>query len=247
MRTRIFGEDGTGEGERRDELRVFRRQLLLGAGAATLGAACGPAGDFDSEEPIESVELPLPNYTGVPSWSWTTISNFYTFVRDVRWLRMDGGGSFNRRISWLYPDGGCEARAQIICHRAQISLLATPYKAYVAGLLRFTTNNAAPGWSSVTWGFHIAPIVKSSGTGNIWVIDPSISTAGPLTMTSWLSRINGGINGVVVNPPSFYGPGSGNNDDCWDEMEGEYLRLEWDRQVALGRDPRQVLGDNPPW
>jgi hypothetical protein len=48
--------------------------------------------------------------------------------------------------------------------------------------------------------------------------------------------------------PSYWGPlGHGNIDTALEQMESEYLRLEWDRQVALGRDPRQVLGDNPPW
>jgi hypothetical protein len=247
MRTRTFEIVTKGNLERSDELRILRRQLLLGAGAAALGAACGAAGDADAEEPIDALELPAPNYTGVPSWSWSTITAFFTFVRDVSWLKMDGDRYTSRRVSWLYPDGGCDSRAEIICHRAGISLLARPYKAYAWGALKFTTNNAPPGKTSVNWGFHIAPIVKSSGTGNVWVIDPSTNTAGPLTMSNWLGKFKGNIDSVVVNDPSFYGPLGGSNDDAFDEMEEEYLRLEWDRQVALGRDPRQVLGDDPPW
>jgi len=232
-----------------DEQRLLRRQLLLGAGAATLGAACGPADEFDSEESIDTVQQPAPNYTGVPSWSWQTINNFFTQVRDIRWLR-ENGYTFPRRISWLYPDGGCEARAEIICNRAQISFLTRPYKIYVMGVLRFTTPYAAPGWTNVTWPWHIAPIVKNSSSGNPFVLDPSIRPAGPLTPQNWVNHFGGDINNAVVVPSTFWGPGGGSGnitDRAYDEMEGTYLRLERMRLEALGLNPTQLLGDNPPW
>jgi hypothetical protein len=247
MGSRILGSGMAREGEAGAEQRVARRQLLLGAGAATLGAACGGADDHESEEPLDTIALAAADYSNVPSWTWTSITGFFEFVRDTRWLRMDGS-NFNRRVSWLYPDGGCEARAEIICHRAGITFRPKPYKLYAAGALKFTTNNAPPGKTFVTWGFHIAPVIKSSGTGNVYMLDPSIDPTRPLTVSSWLSKINGGANSIVVKPPTYWGPlGTGGIDRALDEMESDYLIEEWDRQVALGRDPRQVLGDYPPW
>jgi hypothetical protein len=248
MGSRIL-DSNLGRGrEAGDERRVIRRHLLLGAGAATLGAACGPAEEYEGEEPIDTVALAAADYSNVPSWTWTSITGFFAFVRDTRWLKMDGSPNFDRRVSWLYPDGGCEARAEIISHRAGITFRPKPYKLYAAGALRLTTNNAPPGRTYVTWGFHIAPVVKSSDSGNVYMLDPSVDPTRPLTVSTWLTRINGSANSVVVNPPSYWGPlGRGNIDTALDQMESEYLKLEWDRQVALGRDPRRVLGDNPPW
>jgi hypothetical protein len=217
-------------------------------GAAALGAACGPAGDIESEEPIESLELPAADYSNVPSWTWENISNCFAFARDVRWLKMDGDPNFSRRASWLYPDQGCEARAEIICYRAGLALLKKPYKAFVSGNLKVTTDNAPPGKTYVTWGYHIAPIVKSSATGNVWVLDPSVDAWMPLRIDTWLSRINGAAASVIVKDPRSWGAsGTATIDRAIEEMESTWLKKEWDRQVALGRDPKKVLGDSPPW
>src|SRR5690606_548091 len=99
------------------------------------------------------------DFSSVPSWPYSTIVNFFKFARDVRWLR----GRIMRRVSWLYPDAGCEARSEIIVHRAGLALLSKPYKILAISDLRVNTNNHPSG--HVNWGFHVAPVVKSSGSG----------------------------------------------------------------------------------
>jgi hypothetical protein len=232
-----------GDGKPRDERLVHRRQLIMGAGAATLGAACGPADDFDTDEPVDTLELSLPDFSNVPVWSPSSIQSFFAHVRDLRNLEWVAHPGFMRRISWLYPDGGCESRAEGICSAARRYGLPTPYKARVIGALRFYTNNAPPGQTYVSWGFHIAPIVRTV-LNLVYVLDPSIQPSSAPTMNVWLNLIRGNINGVQVGNGSAWPPLEG----TWiDEQQSNWLRREWFRQIALGRDPYQVLGNDPPW
>lgn len=72
----------------------------------------------------------------------------------------------------------------------------------------------------------------------------------PLSWSSWLSRLHPKpISAFAVAEPEVYGvfPGPGGIERALDDMTDIYLPLEWDRQIELGRDPFQVLGDNPPW
>lgn len=231
-----------------------RRSFLLGAGAA-LSTGCGEgaepweesfaiAGEAVTYAPAGSVD-----FSSVPSWPYQTILNFFAFARDVRWLRMDGAPNIYRRVSWLYPDNGCESRSEIICHRAQISLLTKPYKIFVVGRVAPDTPNHPNGY--VEWGFHVAPVVKSAGSGYPYVLDPALDPTRPLTFATWATRLKP-IASVVFAavPPSEYSllsGGPGGIEEALDEQETTYLSLEWERQVELDRNPNQVLFDNPPW
>jgi hypothetical protein len=177
-------------------------------------------------------------------------TSFFNWVRDVRWVEDQVNGWQLRRISWLDPDAGCEARAEVVVHRATQNFLTKPYKLFVTGDLNPLTGNHPDGF--VHWGVHLAPVVRRSGSGTAYLLDPALYSAGPLSWSSWRSRLRPGNFPVsyAVMDPSWYsplGPDKANAAYGYDELEYEYLPLEWDRQIELGRDPRDVLGDNPPW
>jgi hypothetical protein len=221
-----------------------------------LSAACGAADGAEAGEPIATgaegftwVRPENANFSRVPSWSKLTATDFFFMVRDERWLHQVGKPFFERRISWLYPDEGCEARAEIVCYRAKQSLLTKPYKLFANGRMRPKTTNHVD--RVVTWGVHVAPVVKNSATGTPYLFDPVLDPTRMLTYTSWLQLLRPeGPLVVAVEDPSKYSPlaqSPKDIDDALDEMQNIYLVEEWLRQRDLGRDPNQVLGDNPPW
>jgi hypothetical protein len=83
------------------------------------------------------------------------------------------------------------------------------------------------------------------------VLDPSIYTGGPLTPQNWVNHFGGNLNNAVVFPSTNWNTEAGSlpniTNKAYDEMEGEYLTLEWERLEALGLNPTQLLGNYPPW
>lgn len=119
------------------------------------------------------------------------------------------------------------------------------------GNLTVRTANAPSG--SVSWWYHVAPIVQVNGQK--YVLDPAIEPHGPLKLEDWLARMDTNINRleVAVCSSGSYSP----VDSCDHVSDGvepvamgdqqEFLSLEWTRQIELGRNPLDVLGPNPPW
>src|SRR5687768_3646664 len=148
-------------------LRFSRRESLLLGASAAVGTACSVGVDDEPSEPIGTSEQAFTfvpqadvNFSSVPSWTYSRIVSFFNWVRDVRWLEDQVNGWLLRRISWLYPDAGCEARSELVVQYASMNFLTKPYKLFVLGDLRPTTDNHPSG--SVRWGSHVAPVVRSS-------------------------------------------------------------------------------------
>lgn len=235
------------------------RTRLGGPGAKALAAAA--ANVFDSRTTVAGVASAPINWNNVPTWSDADIMAQFATQRDARYMTMSGD-SRQRRISWQYPDNGCFARAEQVNVRVTQAGKATPYKLFAfskyQGLVAHTTNSDS---GVVGWWYHVVPVVKNSA-GQAIVFDAALSPCRPLFWRDWLALMANdlafyddvaGGNGVTLASPTAYDPFSlvtgepSHAAQSLDEQVSQFLPLEWQRQIDLGRDPNVVLLDSPPW
>lgn len=197
------------------------------------------------------------NLSNVPAWSNSTIRAQFRKQRDTRFMYMKDDSSFLRRPSWLYPDDGCYARAELVSSGAGSDGLVKPKKLFsfprnVAQLI-VETDNHVDGF--VPWLYHVVPVVKSSSTGTVYVLDPAIDPSQPLQWQSWLLRQVPALSNANVSladanayfPDSPVSGGANRRPEALDVQQQWFLWLEGDRQNELGRVPDEVLGEKPPW
>jgi hypothetical protein len=87
------------------------------------------------------------------------------------------------------------------------------------------------------------------------VLDAAIDPTKPLPWKQWLLKQVPTLSAVKVTvaDSNAYTPyslayGSYNfNTFATLSQKYSFLKKEWDRQIELGRNPEQVLGNNPPW
>ena len=116
-----------------------------------------------------------------------------------------------------------------------------------------TTPNSPSG--SVYWWYHVVPVIRSAATGEVYVYDPAIDPSMLLPWEVWLLKQVPSLNDVQVTiadsnayvPSSPVSGGADPYSTAVSHLQTWYLNDEWTRQVQLGRDPTQVLGDSPPW
>lgn len=189
--------------------------------------------------------------SGMPEWSEAATTAAFEEMRELRFLYLPERPRFLRRISWLYPDDGCFARAAYAGKRAAARDLARPHKLFVFGDLSVRTRNAPGG--RAFWWYHVASIVSVAGLP--MVLDPAVEPLSPLPFEDWIRRLTREPRQALYAHCSPYSyahysicqdaPASAEADAPSDE--GEFLRLEWNRMIELGRDPSRILGDDPPW
>jgi hypothetical protein len=188
----------------------------------------------------------------IMSWpSRGELQSQFERVRDTRWIVDADHPSFLRRPSWMYPDDGCYARAAMANRMFAKWNQPVPNKIFAFGNLTVKTDNSAQG--SVSWWYHVAPIVKVEGEA--YVLDPSIEPERPLVLREWLNRMGQAPEQIEI---AVCGSGSYSPyDQCQRDTDGEetsalqdqkrFLSAEWFRLEELRRRPLEELGDNPPW
>lgn len=191
------------------------------------------------------------NLPDVTAWkSKTVMQERFEALRDERFITLSSNPDFPRRISWLYPKDGCFARAALLNRNAFRKYIPIPKKIFAFGNLRVKTQNVKRG--AVGWWYHVAPIVKVGRTK--YVLDPAINPDKPLPVKEWLSKMGKPEKiKVAICDTGTYSPG----DNCQKKTDGlelrahrtqkHYLMLEEREIKRLGRDPRKLLGENPPW
>ncbi len=186
------------------------------------------------------------------AWESTgTARKAFELVRDSRFLRHDGMPDFLRRSSWLYPDDGCYARAAMMGKLLEAADFARPKKVFIFGDLKVKTANSPDG--AVGWWYHVAPIVTVGEAS--YVLDPAIDPLKPLPLDAWVKTMGEDAATVklAVCSEHSYAPSSvcaqapAEAEADAEKDQRSVLPLEWDRVEKLGRNPREVLGDNPPW
>lgn len=215
-----------------------------------LSAERAISGDRDTavskQVPVNQIDFSL-----VPAVAtYEELLGLFKLIRDNRFLYTEDNPEFLRRISWLYPDDGCFARAALTTMILDEQQLTRPAKIFAFGDLQVDTPYSSSG--SVNWWYHVSTAISYMGA--VYVFDPAINAEAPLPVNDWYSRMGNevGLRGVVCNPYA-YDP----FDKCTktgypdDERALEnqlwYLNREWTRIEALGFDPIDLLGDNPPW
>ena len=197
------------------------------------------------------VALDSIDTSAVPVFTSDQLVAGFQLARDTRLMTTGDRPDFPRRPSFLFPDDGCFVRAETMAYELDGNGYPRPAKVFSFGPLSVKTTNAPSG--SVSWWYHVAPIVKVND--QIYVLDPSIEPSAAITLSDWVSRQASLTDATVsVCNEYAYTPDS----DCTAAKpvdaqaaamagQGNYLASEWDRQVALSRDPMQVLGNAPPW
>jgi hypothetical protein len=236
---------------------AYARNLarLADAGAGDAGLSHESA--YDSRLPIADLDFSV-----VPEWTDAQVSAGFDAIRDPRWLSTK---AMERRESWLYPDDGCFARAALAGQRLEADGYVRPFKLFVFGNLVVQTANApqkekaCPPWGEVSWWYHVVPVVRVGST--VKVLDPAVEPYHALEVHEWVKRVNSGVvdggpeSGITLSvcDEYTYDPyqscltaKAGAESSALSD-EDSYLKLEWGRQVELGRKPRKVLGDDPPW
>jgi glutaminase-like protein len=210
------------------------------------GKADGTSIVYDRQALLENVDL-----SSVPVWTQDQLAQGFALVRDSRFMLGVPPEDFARRASFLFPDDGCYARAQAMDFWLGRNGLPRPVSVFSFGELTVQTANHPDG--QVSWWFHVAPIV--SVDGQAYVLDPSLEPTRPLLLAEWIGlQGDPGSIGVSVCSGYVFSP-NGNCDQPAKQESGftiisnEYwfLEYEWNRQLDLGRDPNEVLGDAPPW
>lgn len=209
------------------------------------------AGNKSAEE--SAVPFERLKATKVAEWANEgDVTAGFMMVRDQRDLEDPyQNPAFKRRLTWLYPDDGCFARAAMMKNYLEDKGYMLPSRIFIFGDLRVQTKNSPNGY--VTWWYHTAPIVRLDG--EVYVFDPAINPQGPTPVKQWIltqvPRLDEAR--VAYCAPGAYHPGSdcdqpGQADDDVAQSDiTNYLRYEWTRQEELGRDPVEILGDQPPW
>jgi hypothetical protein len=212
----------------------------------------------DLSDPFEGtasdVAVPLKevDFSEVPVWkNKSQALKAFLKLRDERFLEMEGKPDFERRITWLYPDDGCFARAEFMRQKLEEWKFPATARIFVFGNLTVDTPNAVNG--RVRWWVHTAPILRLR-SGAVVVLDPSIEPTKPLDIRDWLSRQSSDLDvSIAVCRTDTYSPYDFCNEPNEDvesraELdESGFLKQEWRRMQLLGRDPKKVLGDAPPW
>jgi hypothetical protein len=213
------------------------------------GLSSGRQGDtaYDLRVPLAALDPAL-----IPQWSSrAAVDRAFTQIREARFVFSDDQPAFARRSSWLYPDDGCFARAALAADNLKRWGFEPVAKIFAFGDLEVHTANSPEG--HVEWWYHIAPIVRLGA--DLFVLDPAIDPAAPLTLRAWLASQTNDVNKltVAVCNAQAYDPDTACREATDAESAGAvsdqrgYLRSEWARQVALGRDPTAVLGESPVW
>jgi hypothetical protein len=223
----VFSAASWAEGVSASRSANVSYKVYMDAAARGVDANVPPwSSPADDSRPYESAQL-----RAATQWeNLDVLTARFKEMRDLRFLIVESKPDFLRRISWLFPDDGCFARAS---------------------LANVQTANAPGG--SVTWWYHVAPLVEVDGVK--YVLDPAMDPSRPLTLAEWLGLMSPepGKLDVAVCKGGTYTP----YDSCDREIDqkeqtaereqGWFLDMEWDRLVNMNRDPVQELGDNPPW
>lgn len=184
---------------------------------------------------------------------YSELVTVFNKVRDTRFLTLNSAPDFLRRSSWLYPDDGCFARSALARKNIESWKYTTPKKIFIFGNLEVLTANAEPGYKSVGWSYHVVPLYQLQGTA--YVLDPAIDPKGPLELKSWIYKMVSKLedatyaicDGYAYQPFGGCIATTAAEESTAQDDQYLYLEEEWNRLVQLKRDPKEELGDHPPW
>lgn len=207
--------------------------------------------------PYSNVKLDLP------VWRREDVMKAFCAIRDSTWtITKSPGPLATRRLTWLFPDDSCYARAQVANGALKRWGFPPSRSVFSLGNLKVNTVNHPDGM--VTWTFHVAPAVATDE--GVYVLDPALEPRFPLQLDAWVRMQSLAVKSVDEIDVAVCSPGAANpaadacisDDDGWDQgwawlkypvTRGarSFFDQETERQRRLGRDPRRVLGDAPPW
>jgi hypothetical protein len=235
------------------------------AGAGGIAGSCGRSsttkpdgGNTDQTVAQSAVSVANADFAKVPAWSDVQIHAQFRLVRTARFLYGNDHINFARRISWLYPDKGAEDRAELLASTVDVVCGASPcrpYKLFVFNKDASVRLKATIDSRVIEWDWHVAPVVKSATSGEVFVLDPTLEQKRPLLWLEWLLKMVPSLDAVVItvadsnayDPDSLVVGGTSQRNLALQRMRTAWLPAEWEYQLSLGHEPDLVLGPSPPW
>ncbi len=219
----------------------------------TLAHEYKPRETKGTRESAIDTKVPLPelDINEIPQLTdYAAVKKAFETARDTQFLPDPDYVYLTRRSTWLYPDDGCYARSALAIMNLRKNLGITPMTIFAYGNLQVKTPNAYGG--SVTWWYHVAPIVGAEGEA--YVLDPAIEPKYPLPLKEWASKLGGrwGTEFSVCDSKTYqpysscHQPPQYENINAMDDQMS-FLRPERERILDLGRNPDEELGEHPPW
>ena len=173
---------------------------------------------------------------------------FFENARDNRFMK--DKGNFSRRITWLYPDDGCFARTELMAQQIEKQGAPAGVKIYAFGSL--INESAYSDGGPTEWWYHVA--VGYLVDGKVAIFDPSVSPEKIVTLNEWIQKMGNPKDLTLsICHRNSYGPSDSclnpksNRADRALEDEFELFPYEWERVSSIGKDPKLILGDSPPW
>ncbi len=84
-------------------------------------------------------------------------------------------------LPYAYTEDGCYARALYMSMELGARRVPTSAQ-YLSGYLQPS--------ASVSWGWHVAPMVEIGGSTTRTILDPALAPTGPIPLTEWIRRSN---------------------------------------------------------
>ncbi len=204
-------------------------------------------GDSAMDNPVPLGEI---DFSAVPEWTQEKLDQDFAYLRDTRLLTATTGSLPTRRLSWLYPDDGCWLRAEEMNNHLASHESQRTNKIFIYGELHVVTDNSPFG--EVNWWFHVVPVARVGEA--VYALDPAIDPRMPLPIADWIAR-QSTVEAAKLKlcssfafwPDSACDQTSHTPPASTDSDMQFYLSREWNRQVQLGRNPIDVLGEHPPW
>ncbi len=206
---------------------------------------------YSARVPFDHLDL-----NSAPSWDslgsdFSSVQEIFENSRDERALIEPGRPDFLRRLSWLYPDDGCFARTALTGQKLESWHYPRPAKLFIFGNLQVRTPNSPRGW--VSWWYHVISVIAFQG--RTYVFDPAIEPGHPLLVLEWIKQMATNPKKVSLSLCNGYAYEPGNL--CYESTRSAenqalshqiyFLQKEWNRVLELRRDPKEELGEHPPW
>lgn len=177
------------------------------------------------------------------AWTPKMLNDGFNLIRNNAHLLSPNKPKFKRRIPWLYPDDGCFVRVELANSLLKANRFPVPKNIFAIGNLTFRTTNSPAG--RVSWWYHVAPIVQVKG--KYYVLDPAVSSKGPLSLQQWLLKIGiaSKIKVAICGPGTSSPENNCNKPQPFRPVSSLYLTNEWNQLITLGKKPAEVLSS--PW
>lgn len=158
--------------------RTFTR---AGANSILDAAILWDASTLEKQQQALATISVWPNYQ--------IIKEQFNYIRDHEYLIDPRDKQIKRSIPWRYPLDWCFGRAAAAARLYDQHLLPRPAKIFVFGNLNLLSPFGHAPDNTLSFWYHVAPIVRDQETNLVYVLDPALNFTQPMPMENWLKQL----------------------------------------------------------